>query len=1309
MKQNVGWITLVLLSLAMTIGISTTQTKAPSDQSAGSQTTLSAAPPAAAGTAIQAGPCAQLEERLQNFLLLPPDVVAAPDSCFPPEQNQTQKKQPNRDQAKQADFQKKAKGMRFAIATLPDPLYTRLPLSFDRAAEAIQQAAMDQQYVFDSSWLPWQTQGPSYSSLADQVAARALKASREDQPGIILFRKETDPTRKEPDQAGLAVLIVGEEPTGGIHRKQFQNAVAWIGALQPVPGTTSSESPAEQIPGQQIIGPSFSGSIPSLMALLQDPDIQKVLKPRSHPHLQIYSGYVTSDTEMQWLHEQASKDPWSSLNIEFLSFQQGDAKTTDLYCRFLKRTGIKMAALAIISEDQTAFGAETSTCEPEEDASDPKQGPVHLYYPRDISALRAAYQAQSIFSASASQPADNANRTLQPDVADPEGDRHDTLRNYSGDQTALSQESGMQQIVSMLRAHRSEYLLLRSSNPLDQLFLSHYFRRAYPEGRIVILGADTLLRRESGSSALNGIETLSTYPLLPWEPDWTKSSFGTTPFLHVHRVFTNDGAEGVYVAATFLFHQHIFTSSNPNNVSLPPDCDEVKDVGLRNYAPPFWTSESTAETGSGCTPPPLIWLSVLGNGGFWPISALDDITEPAPPSLQSTSRSSNFIYLLLHSFASMKDSIAFILGLRTNQAAAVPGQERRWLPMPLIMKLCLAALFLWAGFHAFSCSRGSITVKPAYRAHFVRPCNQVCMGGQKTQQALVIFGCVLVSMAATIVAWGYGEMSEAGEPLLPRHSWAYRLFLVLIWSISAFALCANVLIEERYWKNATSDSSRNAATKDRKWLYEQFAIIRKPLLIYVVMTSVFYWFIDISLDCSLNEANRIPTYWRSMNLASGVSPLAPLLALTAGLYTWFWCSLHGLALFAEDRPRLPSNQQLVILRQEGRKEYLLHILSSEGAAHPTENLCMPLHRRAVLVALGCFVVIVACGALIFGSLPIRSLGSDVYSRIVCLWAVFCISILFANAWQMVSIWLKLRQLLLFLDKLPLRRTLEALKGFSWGSVWKMSGSILDVRYKLVFRQLESLTHLRSSLQKLSQETWTTSEISQIEEWISTIGGTLSIRQEFARWYSDHWSDWTARDSSKLKAVQNGLAATAAMALTQILIPAWREESHSLVLESASSAADDDSNQKEDGRQPPVARIAPHIRNAEELVGLIYLGYIQNVLGRIRSLTVGIICLFVAMTVAVSSYAFDPRPLMSGTILVLFFVLAATVVTVYSQMHRDVTLSNLTDTKPGELGADFWLKLVGFGIGPVLGLLTSVFPELSGFFLSWLQPGLESIK
>ena len=67
---------------------------------------------------------------------------------------------------------------------------------------------------------------------------------------------------------------------------------------------------------------------------------------------------------------------------------------------------------------------------------------------------------------------------------------------------------------------------------------------------------------------------------------------------------------------------------------------------------------------------------------------------------------------------------------------------------------------------------------------------------------------------------------------------------------------------------------------------------------------------------------------------------------------------------------------------------------------------------------------------------------------------------------------------------------------------------------------------------------------------------------------------------------------------------------------------------------------------------------------------GIICIFIAITVAASSYPFDPRPLVSGIVVAVFIVLGLTIVLVYSQMHRDATLSNLTGTKPGELGSDF---------------------------------------
>jgi hypothetical protein len=122
-----------------------------------------------------------------------------------------------------------------------------------------------------------------------------------------------------------------------------------------------------------------------------------------------------------------------------------------------------------------------------------------------------------------------------------------------------------------------------------------------------------------------------------------------------------------------------------------------------------------------------------------------------------------------------------------------------------------------------------------------------------------------------------------------------------------------------------------------------------------------------------------------------------------------------------------------------------------------------------------------------------------------------------------------------------------------------------------------------------------------------------------------------------------------------------------------------------------------------------MGFIQNVLGRMRSITIGMALLFIAIAIGVSSYPFDPRPVLSGAVIALFSILGTVVVIVYSQMHRDATLSNLTNTKPGELGGDFWIKLIGLGIGPVIGLLASVFPELTDFLFSWLQPGLASMK
>ena len=102
-------------------------------------------------------------------------------------------------------------------------------------------------------------------------------------------------------------------------------------------------------------------------------------------------------------------------------------------------------------------------------------------------------------------------------------------------------------------------------------------------------------------------------------------------------------------------------------------------------------------------------------------------------------------------------------------------------------------------------------------------------------------------------------------------------------------------------------------------------------------------------------------------------------------------------------------------------------------------------------------------------------------------------------------------------------------------------------------------------------------------------------------------------------------------------------------------------------------------------------------------------LFVATTLSVACYPFDPRPALSGMFLGVFVVIAAIVSFVYAEMHRDATLSHITNTNPGELGIDFWVKVITFGVWPVLGLLTALFPQITTFVTSWLQPGVQAIK
>ena len=164
-----------------------------------------------------------------------------------------------------------------------------------------------------------------------------------------------------------------------------------------------------------------------------------------------------------------------------------------------------------------------------------------------------------------------------------------------------------------------------------------------------------------------------------------------------------------------------------------------------------------------------------------------------------------------------------------------------------------------------------------------------------------------------------------------------------------------------------------------------------------------------------------------------------------------------MALFGPDQPCLPERDRLAFEDKKKNKKYLLTMFSQEDVAVRIEKAALPYSRKVFALIAILSLLFVAAAFVMAAGVPIRSLGGHSYSIIFLLWLSFCCSLSIVEACRLYHLWDELKRLLTFLDRLPLRRTLAALRGFSWGSVWRMSGNVLEVRYKVISRQMECMT------------------------------------------------------------------------------------------------------------------------------------------------------------------------------------------------------------------------------------------------------------
>lgn len=390
------------------------------------------------------------------------------------------------------------------IASVPDPLQTRLSLFTDTALDALQQAAFDAHWELATQWLPWRPSGKATTATTKKRRGTA-------QPGLLVFRHS--PVKGKFDGGVLLVLLVGESPTAGLNREQFRMARAYSRVL----------GDPEAV---RLVMPCFSGSIASLASLIEND--RKIASFHRHQY-RVRSGTATNRMLLQAFAGKIDVD------IHGTNLNNEDEEQNFESVLATLRIGANQAAVLI--EDESAYSKGLADASSPQ-GSAPTKHPLVLRYPRDISNLRNHYRETADGKA-----AEQALPEVDFSLKDPDAGE-DTLPIYSGEKTPAEQDAVISQVMGQIRRDGIRLVKVSATNVLDLLFLTKVLRIQCPDTRVLVTSPDLLFVKASQQQAsLIGTLALAAYPLSFAADHW----IGESPLTH-----SNSNEEGLYYATKLL-------------------------------------------------------------------------------------------------------------------------------------------------------------------------------------------------------------------------------------------------------------------------------------------------------------------------------------------------------------------------------------------------------------------------------------------------------------------------------------------------------------------------------------------------------------------------------------------------------------------------------------------------------------------------------------------------------------------------------------------------------------------------------------
>jgi hypothetical protein len=1223
------------------------------------------------------------------------------------------------------------------IATVPDPIHSHLSLAFDRAIDSILLAAANNHYLASNYWLPWRTRALALSNAeaASSSSSEELEqeAKRETQPGLIILRYAPDANTWESGTEGVKqrfaasvyhrvvyLFLVAETPALGANGPQLRAAFAHEQRLRKNHAATLSIRPPPSFgdpdPNARrlsIIGPFFSGTAASLHEGIE------VARPSLDIDSVSIAGVTGTDVAAREL------DP--DREHAYISFGEYAKFEQDKFEDALRATGYENRRIAILSEGGTVFGAATkcespspSLAEAPGTSIDSKRSHapnpcktstggqypskesytqdevLHLTFPRELSLLRNVQATTQSGKSSdvGAPPSPYLNLSLKDYNAD------DTVPSLSGTSPA-SIESQLMSIARQLQRAHSQFIFISASNILDDIFLAQFLHRACPDARLVLFsGGDLLFERDGENGAYVGSISISPY-LLSFL-DFTNQA---------HWIHSDGQSEAIYNAASYIFRDPT-SGTNPDFAGYLRYDDDMRIP---------------------------LWATVIGADGYYPLGILNWCASDSPTILP-------LIPLKGPSYSPCKEPETKTLEFLNRDSHIAPALP--WFILDtLIIGLCLLHIGLllaaqyWSPFTrdlairqndqphrravhinigtAVLASMAFVTAYPLLRVGAFYPLTGPCY----PMAWLTLLAGAGALFTTLIKTWSYLKHPRAFDYFLFNCLAAFAfLFTVFAWTY----LCNN-------------DNPRD--THSYAGLFFSYRCLNPlsgvcPLI--SVLWLLFGWYLwsifqTARLRFSAIHRPQLPRWERSdtpRSLASTPYPLyVPDNALDGCSSPIEYC--------------LYDNITCLLITREVLRRFVVTLWPA-----PPNNDPIAVNKRRTTVLtliLATFYLLLFTICVLsrsFQSLDrfffepiLQWLGSNrgptLYELLVTALFFPLLMVAFSGWLRTIMIWGALsRGLLEPLERTPLRFAFTRLKGGSWISMIRQSG--LHIRWRDMSRTTESIRQLVHHPELRSKPP--DLQIRLAKQYVSINGQVQKLvahiknPNSFPKSIQDSISKATAGplgrwdlpkppgliDLCLIYSMEKRYATFCRIVLKDLLVPYWDNKRTGLVEDSNVPLPDAKQTKEDDSDDEPTKdNSAPCdyalIRLAEELIVVRYVALIRAVLVNIRYLMFFVSTAFVVAILAWNSYPFHPHAFIDWCFTLLFLLIGTGFIWVFAQMHRNAILSRLTDTKPNELGWEFYLRIITFGAVPVLTWLAYQFPQIGGSLFKILQPGLQVVK